>query len=290
MTLCPWCKSEDIHLYLPVKDLFLTQESFCVMQCDHCGLLFTDPRPDADHIGAYYESEDYLSHQENNKGLVPRIYEKVKQVNLRNKRRMALQGLPTGRLLDIGCGVGDFLRVVKASGWEVAGIEPSAAAQAIAAKRLGFTPLPPSAASSLVDASFDVITMWHVLEHVDDLHEQFASLQRLLNPGGRLILALPNFQSYDAAYYKSTWAAWDVPRHLNHFNRDFLVSNLANFGFKYIDTQRLKWDAYYISFLSERYLGHTLPLVRGGYRGLISNTKAHASGQYSSLVYRFQKS
>ena len=289
MTLCPWCKSEDTHLYLPVKDLFLTQESFCVMQCDHCGLLFTDPRPDADHIGAYYESEDYLSHQENNKGLVPRIYEKVKQVNLRNKRRMALQGLAIGRLLDIGCGVGDFLRVVKASGWEVAGIEPSAAAQAIAAKRLGFMPLPPSAASSLADASFDVITMWHVLEHVDDLHEQFASLQRLLKPGGRLILALPNYQSYDAAYYKSTWAAWDVPRHLNHFNRDFLVSNLSDFGFEYIDTQRLKWDAFYISFLSEHYLGHSLPLVRGAYRGLVSNVKAHTSGQYSSLVYRFQK-
>ena len=289
MTACPWCKSEDTHPYLEVKDLFLSQETFAVLQCDHCGLLFTDPRPDAEHIGAYYESDEYLSHQENKKGFVPKIYERVKTINLKNKRKMALQGITSGRSLDIGCGVGDFLRVVKDSGWEVAGIEPSVTAQSIAAKRLGFTPLAPSEASTLADASFDVITMWHVLEHVDDLHGQVDSLVRLLKPGGRLVIALPNYQSYDATFYQAHWAAWDVPRHLNHFNRDFLVSTLSGFGFKHIDTQCLKWDAYYISFLIERYLSHRFPLLRGAYRGLISNGKAHRSGQYSSLVYRFYK-
>lgn len=289
MTRCPWCNSESNHPYLPVKDLFLSQESFQVLECERCGLLFTDPRPDAEHIGAYYESDAYLSHQENKKGLVPKIYEKVKQVNLRNKRRMALHDLPKGCLLDIGCGVGDFLRVVKDAGWEVSGIEPSSNAKVIASKRLGFTPLDPSETVTLSDASFDVITMWHVLEHVDDLHGQVGSLQRLLKPGGRLVIALPNYESYDATFYQAAWAAWDVPRHLNHFNRDFMVSKLSDFGFKHIDTQFLKWDAYYISFLSERYLGHSLPLVRGAYRGLVSNVKAHTSGQYSSLVYRFQK-
>ena len=289
MTRCPWCQTEKNHRYLQVKDRFLSQEVFDLLACDQCGLLFTDPRPDAEHIGAYYESDEYLSHQENKSGLVPRLYERVKRINLKNKRRMALQGLQKGRLLDIGCGVGDFLRVVKESGWEVAGIEPSEHAKSIALKRLGFLPLDPSEANSFADGSFDVITMWHVLEHVDDLHAQLATLHRLLKPGGRLVIAVPNYQSYDAQYYQQAWAAWDVPRHLNHFNAAFLQAAFQNYGFEIIDHQALKWDSYYISFLSERYLTHGLALLRGAFRGAVSNLKAHRNGAYSSRVYVFKK-
>lgn len=290
MMTCPWCDSEQHHLYLHVKDHFLSQEMFDVLECERCGLLFTSPRPDPAHIGSYYESDDYLSHQENKKGLVPKIYEKVKTLNLKNKRQLALCGLNPGHLLDIGCGVGDFLRVVKDFGWQITGIEPSDQAKAIASKRLGFTPLDPSQSSTLPAAFFDVITMWHVLEHVDDLHGQVEELKRLLKPGGRLVIALPNYQSFDASYYKETWAAWDVPRHLNHFNKDFLVQALSQFGFNLIDIQGLKWDAYYISFLSERYQQHGLPLLRGACHGLQSNMKALRTGMYSSLVYRFKNS
>lgn len=289
MNTCPWCGNPSNHTYLKVKDYFLTQEEFELFQCDHCGLVFTVPRPAPEQIGNYYKSEEYYSHQQNTKGFIPKIYESVKSINLRGKVAMATYDMVKGRLLDIGCGVGDFLLQVKKLGWEVMGIEPSEQASNIAQSRLGFAPLKPMDYEKLPDQSFDVITMWHVLEHVDDLKSQTKELNRLLRPGGRLIIALPNYQSFDCQYYSDKWAAWDVPRHLNHFTHDCLQGILNANDFKYLDTQRLIWDAYYISFLSEKYLGHSLPLIRGAWVGLKSNCKARRSGMYSSLVYRYEK-
>ena len=274
---------------MKVKDYFLTQEEFELFQCDHCGLVFTVPRPTPEVIGNYYKSDEYYSHQQNSKGFIPKIYERVKSINLRGKVAMATSDMAKGRLLDIGCGVGDFLLQVKKLGWEVMGIEPSEQAANIAQSRLGFTPLKPTDYEKFPDQSFDVITMWHVLEHVDDLKSQTKELKRLLRPGGRLVIALPNYQSFDCQYYNDKWAAWDVPRHLNHFTQDCLQGILNANDFKYLDNQRLIWDAYYISFLSEKYLGHSFPLIRGAWVGLKSNCKARSSGMYSSLVYRYEK-
>lgn len=288
MNTCPWCGKSSDKRYLRLKDYFLSQEEFAIMECLDCGLLFTVPRPAPDEIGKYYQSEEYYSHQENKKGFIPKIYEWVKSVNLKNKVNMAINDLPQGKLLDIGCGIGDFLCHVKRNGWEVVGIEPSDDAKSIAEKRLGFRPLAPSESFLLPDASFDVITLWHVLEHVDDLKFQTREITRLLKPGGRLVIALPNFQSFDCQYFKDKWAAWDVPRHLNHFAPETLKKMICSLGFDYLSTKKLVWDAYYISFLSERYCGKSLPLLRGAWVGLRSNCKARHSGMYSSLVYLFE--
>lgn len=289
MNTCPWCGKPTNHLYLKVKDYFLTKEDFELYQCDHCELVFTVPRPTPEVIGKYYQSEEYYSHQQNSKGFIPKVYEMVKTINLKSKVTMAVGDMAKGRLLDIGCGVGDFLLQTSKLGWEIQGIEPSKQARDIAQSRLGFSPLQPSDYEKMPDQSFDVITMWHVLEHVDDLKTQTKELKRLLKPGGRLLVALPNYQSFDCQYYKDKWAAWDVPRHLNHFNPDCLRFILNSIDFKYVDTQRLIWDSFYISFLSEKYLGHSLPLVRGAWVGLKSNCTALRSGMYSSLVYRYEK-
>lgn len=289
MNLCPWCgKPSEKHI-LHLKDEFLSQEEFDIFECEHCGLLFTTPRPVPDVIGRYYQSDAYYSHQQNKIGFVPRLYEFVKSFNIKNKVRLAIGGLPQGKLLDIGCGVGDFLCQVKKHNWEVVGIEPSDDAKNIAATRLGFRPLAPNDYQELPDASFDVITLWHVLEHVDDLKFQTSEIARLMKPNGRLIIALPNYQSFDCQYFKEKWAAWDVPRHLNHFSEDTLQKMIVSSGFTPVDSKKLVWDAYYISFLSEKYAHRSLPLVRGAWVGLRSNLKARRSGQYSSLVYRFQK-
>lgn len=287
MNTCPWCGNQSENSYLKVKDYFLTQEDFEILKCDQCGLLFTTPQPDPNEIGKYYQSDEYYSHQQNKTGFIPRVYERVKSVNLKNKASMAISDLKSGNLLDIGCGVGDFLCQVKKLGWNVMGIEPSDDAKKIAQERLGFTPLSPSEYDQIPDQSFDVITMWHVLEHVSDLYFQMKELVRLLKPGGRLIIALPNYKSFDSCYYKDKWAAWDVPRHLNHFSPECIQSIFSTVGFQYLDTKKLVWDAYYISFLSEKYLKHSLPLIRGAFVGLKSNLKARRSGLYSSLVYRF---
>lgn len=289
MNCCPWCGSSDVSLALELKDYFLSQEDFRIMNCPHCHLLFTDPLPDKDHISHYYESDKYLSHQENKSGFIPRVYEYVKSFNLRNKVHLAIDGLKTGAVLDIGCGVGDFLLALKNKGWSVTGIEPSDHARNLACNRLGSSLLTPNESYRLADHSFDLITMWHVLEHVDDLHTQLAEIQRLLKPGGRLVLALPNHQSFDATYYQKYWAAWDVPRHVSHFCPQSIQAIFSDSSLKPIDTQKLKWDAYYISYLSEGYRHHRLALLRGFFIGCRSNCKAHRTGQYSSLVYRFQK-
>ena len=286
---CPWCESEKTQIHLWVKDEFLSNEEFEIHECLHCGLLFTKPRPAKNKLREYYKSKEYYSHQENKTGFIPRVYEKVKSINLKNKQQMATSGLRKGKVLDIGCGVGDFLHVMENQGWETTGIEPSEEAVAIAKTRVKSQLLAPEEIDKLEDESFDLITMWHVLEHVDDLHSEIAHLERLLKSRGRLVLALPNFKSYDADFYREHWAAYDVPRHLNHFCRKSIVNVFKNSKLTLVKTDKLIWDAFYISYMSEQYLRHSFALVRGLFRGLVSNMKAQKSGEWSSLMYIFEK-
>ena len=282
---CPWCDSEKTQMHLWVKDYFLTGEAFEIHECLKCGLLFTEPRPDSNHIGKYYQSEEYYSHQENKSGFIPKIYESVKKVNLKHKRKLATKGMKVGTMLEIGCGVGDFLHEMEQRGWNCTGIEPSKEAKAIAQNRVKANILNPEDLATLKDESFDLITMWHVLEHVDNLKDEVRHLQRLLKKGGRLVLALPNFKSTDAEYYREYWAAYDVPRHLNHFCRESITNIFKTTKLQLKKIDKLVWDAYYISYMSEKYKNHTLPLLKGAVRGLMSNCKARKSGEWSSLVY-----
>lgn len=286
---CPWCESDKAQINLWLRDEFLTKEDFHICECLNCGLLYTMPRPNSDKIGSYYKSEDYYSHQENKKGFIPKVYEAVKKTNLNYKSKLALGGLKPGCLLDIGCGVGDFLHNAEKMGWNCTGIEPSEEAKSIAKQRTKANILESSELDRLQDDSFDVITMWHVLEHIDDLKWEMKQLQRLIKLNGRIVIAVPNYKSYDGQYYKELWAAYDVPRHLNHFNKTTIAKIFNSVGFDLVRTDKLKWDAYYISYMSEQYKHHSFPLIRGAFRGLISNGKAKRSGEWSSKVYIFEK-
>lgn len=286
---CPWCDSEKTQMHLWVKDLFLTNEAFEIHECLKCGLLFTEPRPKPEEIGKYYQSEEYYSHQENKSGFIPRIYETVKGFNLKKKYKMATKGLSKGKMLEIGCGAGDFLKTMEDHGWTCTGIEPSEHAKEIARKKVKAELLNPQDINQLKSERYDLITMWHVLEHVDNLKEEVQQLQRLLKKGGRLVLALPNFKSADAQYYKEFWAAYDVPRHLNHFCRESINNIFKTSELKLIKTDKLVWDAYYISYMSEKYKNHSVPLFKGAWRGLMSNCKARKSGEWSSLVYVLER-
>lgn len=286
---CPWCESEKTKIHLWLKDEFLTKEEFQIHECLNCGLLFTEPRPPKEKIGDFYKSEDYYSHKENNKGFIPKIYETIKSVNLKTKFKMATKGMNTGTVLDIGCGVGDFLHTMEINGWKTVGIEPSEEAKTIAKKRMKGHLYAPDEINQLPNESFDLITMWHVLEHVDDLRSEIKQLERLLKKGGRLVLALPNFKSHDAQYYKEYWAAYDVPRHLNHFCKTSIHNIFKNSTLNWIETKKLIWDAYYISFMSEQYKRHSLALLKGAITGFISNLKARKNGEWSSLVFIYEK-
>lgn len=251
--------------------------------------MFTEPRPPKDKLGEYYKSEEYYSHQENKKGFIPKLYERVKSVNLKHKYKIATQGKRAGKLLDIGCGVGDFIHTAEEHGWQCTGVEPSEEAKAIAKKRIQADIYSSEDLEKIPDATFDVITMWHVLEHVDDIKWQVSQLQRLIKNDGKIVIAVPNYKSYDATYYKEKWAAYDVPRHLNHFNKETLVKIFKTNNLNLIKTDKLRWDAYYISYMSEQYRHHTLPLIKGAYRGFVSNCKARRSNEWSSRIYVFEK-
>ena len=286
---CPWCGSDKAQINLWLKDEFLTKEDFHICECLSCGLLYTMPRPNKDKIGAYYKSEEYYSHQENKKGFIPKVYEAVKKVNLKYKYKLATNGITKGKLLDIGCGVGDFLHTAEEHGWDCTGVEPSEDAKAIARKRIKANIMASEDLEQIPDATFDLITMWHVLEHVDDLKWQVEQLQRLIKPQGRIVIAVPNHKSYDAQFYKELWAAYDVPRHLSHFDKITITKIFKSKGLALKKTEKLVWDAYYISFMSEQYKHHSLPLVKGAFRGLVSNCKARRSGEWSSMVYVFER-
>ena len=288
---CPWCNSENNSKFLELKDYFLTQENFEILECNDCKLLFTTPCPAPDRIGDYYKSDDYLSHNESKKGIVPQIYNLVKKVNIKNKFNITVNGQQTtdNSILDIGCGVGDFLNYAKEKGCDITGIEPSEDARKIAEEKLGTKIFSPEELQNIPNESFDIVTMWHVLEHVADLKTEIDHLERIVKKNGRLVLALPNYKSFDAEYYKDKWAAYDVPRHLNHFSRTSIKNIFNTTAFQLIDIKPLKWDSYYISMLSEQYLKHSNVLLKAMITGCKSNCKAIKSGEYSSLVYVFTK-
>lgn len=286
---CPWCNSENNSQFLKLKDYFLTQEEFEILECDNCKLLFTSPCPTPEIIGKYYKSEDYLSHNEEKKGIVPMIYNRVKKINIKNKFNIAIGNQqPTINILDIGCGVGDFLHYAKTKGCKVTGIEPNEEARKIAERKLNSQILSPDELANIPNNSYDIITMWHVLEHVADLKTEIFHLQRLLKKNGTLIIAVPNYKSYDATFYKDKWAAYDVPRHLNHFSQTSIKNIFDKTELQLIDIKPLKWDSFYISMLSEQYLKHKNSFARGILTGWKSNRKAKKTGEYSSLIYIFK--
>ena len=287
-TKCPFCESENTRLHLKLKDYFLSKEDFEIFECDNCKLLFTTPRPDKSVIGKYYKSEDYLSHNEHKKGLVPWIYNQVKKVNIRNKYKIAIGSLIKPHILDFGCGVGDFLHFAQQKGCEITGCDMSEDARKFASEKLCKAIVTPEEIFALPHSTFDIITMWHVLENIDDLHFQTEQLHRLLKDKGRLVIAVPDYMSFDAQYYKDKWAAYDVPRHLNHFHKESL-QNIFKGKFELENIYPLKWDAYYISMMSEKYIGKGNSFIKGILTGWKSNRKARKTGEFSSLVYVFHK-
>lgn len=287
---CPWCNQNDLEKELNLKDYFLTFEDFQILKCNSCGLLFTSPKPTQDCIGAYYQSENYLSHQDAKKSFTATLFNAVKKRNTKLKYKVAVKNKNTGHHLDIGCGIGDFLFYTQEKGWDVSGIEVADSARKIAEKKIGKQILLPDQILELGDQSFDLITMWHVLEHVADLHSQIENLYRLLKPNGRLVIALPNFKSWDAQHYKSYWAAYDVPRHLYHFDRETIVNVISNNSIRLEKIVPMKWDAFYVSLLSEQHKKSKLAYPKAFINGLRSNFNAKRTGEYSSLIYIFSKS
>jgi 2-polyprenyl-3-methyl-5-hydroxy-6-metoxy-1,4-benzoquinol methylase len=285
LSSCPVCNSKRNNQFISCKDHFLTGESFNIIQCDECGFRFTNPRPDENELGNYYQSTEYISHSNTRKGVFNGIYQIVRKYTIAKKYRMISQYKDGNHILDIGCATGEFLNYMKSKNWETLGIEPDVKARQMARSRYGLKVFDEAYLDQVPDSSMDIITLWHVLEHISDLSGRMKTLERILKPGGFLVMAVPNSDSYDAGYYRDFWAGYDVPRHLYHFSPGSMKKLLTRNHFKLIETKPMKFDAYYVSMLSEKYRQRKLWWLSGIWKGFLSNWKARNTKNHSSLIF-----
>ena len=272
-------------------DFFITGEQFPLLKCAFCGFRMTGLVPDATEIGRYYWSEEYVSHSNTREGFTNRLYHLVRTIMLERKYKIVAGSLgqPAGSLLDIGAGTGYFLQTMLKKGWKITGTEKSESAREFSSEKWGIGLLPEDRLWSFPENSFDVITLWHVMEHLHDLEKYWEKLSGLIKPAGCLVIGLPNPASADAGHYGQHWAAWDVPRHLWHFSPQNIQQIAEKHGFILQNTFRMPFDAFYVSILSEKYRKSVLPVLKGLWVGtlswLASLFNIHKS---SSLIYVFK--
>ncbi|WP_284651030.1 class I SAM-dependent methyltransferase [Flavobacterium terrisoli] len=265
-----------------VRDYSVSKEIFELHHNPEYDLLITFPKPSLEKLPSYYESDDYISHTDGKRSLFERAYHLIKGIALKNKLKLINAQSPNGKLLDIGAGTGDFLVVAKKDGWNITGIEPNAKAKGIAINK-GVTFA--ESLAELENNSFDVITMWHVLEHVPNLDEYISELKRLIKPSGTIVIAVPNFKSFDANYYGKYWAAFDVPRHIWHFSKTTIEKLFSEKGMKLVEVLPMKFDSFYVSLLSEKYKSGKMNFVRAFFVGWKSNLSGNKTKEYSSHIY-----
>lgn len=272
---------------ITTKDFLVTGESFDLLIDSRRDLLITSPQPNEQDLSKYYESNLYISHTDSKAGLMAFLYQYVKKYSLALKLRLILRlNGSSGTLLDIGSGTGDFLKLAKDNGWEAKGVEPNASARNLA-KQKNLEVF--ETIDMLSGQTYDVITLWHVLEHLPNLELATQKIAHLLKPGGTLVVAVPNFNSYDAKYYKRYWAAYDTPRHLWHFSKTSMAK-IFPLSVRLVKTKPMLFDAFYVSLLSEKYKKGTTFSVKALFIGLWSNIKGLGSKEYSSQIYCYKKS
>lgn len=273
--------------YLVCKDHTVSGKFFELRKEENFQLLGTFPKPNLQELPDFYKSEDYISHTDSRKTLRDKIYQVVKSYMLRKKLHWIEKEFESkGRILDVGAGTGDFLLTAKRRGWNVMGQEPNPNARSLSAAK-GISLVEDTA--NIPDHSMDVITLWHVLEHVSDLDKQIKELDRILKADGLLVIAVPNFNSYDAKIYREHWAAYDVPRHLYHFSRSSVKRLFSRYSFRLFAEKGLYFDSFYVSMLSEQNKKGRSNPAKAFINGLLSNFKAKLSGEHSSIVYFLRK-
>jgi SAM-dependent methyltransferase len=284
LSVCPVCNNSLFHSFLTVKDYTVSQQEFQLVRCTNCSLTFTNPRPPAETILAYYKSEKYISHTGGSAGLMDRLYRIARNFTLKWKAQIVKSYTSEYTLLDYGCGTGHFLGHLKSNGWKVKGIEPSAEARVKASENATVFE-----SVENVTGTFSIITLWHVLEHIHSLRTTLVELKKRLIPSGTIFIAVPNHKSKDASHYQNFWAAYDVPRHLWHFDKQVMTELLSAAGFKVHKIIPMKLDAYYVSLLSESYQNPQSNFISRYFRAFLqawkSNSSARKTGEYSSLIY-----
>jgi 2-polyprenyl-3-methyl-5-hydroxy-6-metoxy-1,4-benzoquinol methylase len=286
-TNCPVCNSSNINPLLTVNDHSVSKEEFVIWQCNDCSLRFTQDVPDENSITPYYQSADYISHTNTKEGFINRLYQKVRNHTLDQKASLVISRTKKeGKILDLGAGIGAFLNSMKGKRWDVTGIEPDEGARQQAKNLFNLELSDTGLFNRLQPQSFDAITLWHVLEHVHQLHSYIEQLKALLKPNGKIFIAVPNYNSLDGSIYKLHWAAYDVPRHLYHFTPKAMDVLIKKHGLNIIEKKPMWFDSFYISLLSSKYKNSKTNWLGAGISGLRSNMKAlFDTDKCSSVTY-----
>lgn len=288
---CPVCGSNKINPLLTVKDHSVSKEEFIIWQCSNCSLRFTQDVPDEESIGKYYQSSDYISHTNTDKGLINKIYQRVRKHTLNQKADLIIgETVKQGKILDVGAGIGAFLNTMKEKGWETIGIEPDEGARQQAKNLFHLDLNETSVLQQLPANSFDAVALWHVLEHVHQLHSYVERLKELLKANGKIFIAVPNYESADSSIYKLYWAAYDVPRHLYHFTPKAIEILMQQHGLKITSKKPMWFDSFYISLLSSKYKNGKTKWLGAATAGLRSNlTTLFNKDRCSSIIYIIEK-
>jgi len=286
ITHCPVCGKNNFKEFLKGKDYFLTGQDYTIEECIECGFKITNPRPDEVEILSYYESPEYIAHDTGKGTFLETVYKFVREFTLRNKYKTVKKYSSGNDLLDIGCGTGEFLNYCKKMGYNTYGIEPNQKARQFAIDNFGLTVSDETQLDHFSMKRFNVITLWHVLEHVHQLSDRIQKIRQLLRPEGTMIIAVPNCDSWDAKRYYNYWAAYDLPRHLYHFTKNTMRGIVEKNGFNINNIIPLKFDAFYISLLSQKYKSGKHSYIKALANGFRSNHFArYHENNYSSLIY-----
>lgn len=281
---CPLCNNAEFDTHLECIDALVSNETFTLSKCRSCEFVFTSDPPKMDRIGEYYHSENYISHSNSNKGLMNKAYKVVRSYTLAQKTKML--GVARGKLLEIGSGTGELLANCEKKGWKGLGVEPEEVARIAAFQNHNLKLLASIDELSIKKNSLDRIMLWHVLEHIPNLLQTIEKFKRWLKEDGLLFIAVPNHKSWDAKYYKENWAAYDVPRHLYHFDKESMNNLLGQHALEIKQTKAMLFDSFYISILSEEIKSGKKKMIKGAIAGIISNLSAATiSGEYSSQLY-----
>lgn len=253
---CPLCGSENYKINLSAPDRFNPNGSaFEIVRCLNCEVAFLNPRPTRQSIAEFYKNAAYqpfLSTQ-SNLSLWDRLYRWVRVYTIRSKRKKIEKLKTGGLLLDVGCGTGEFLNEMQSSGWQVTGLEMDREAAEFAEKTYHLNVFRGDlSASSFAGSSFDVITLWHVLEHLPNPKESLKQAKDLLKEDGWLLIACPDIASLDARFYQKHWVALDAPRHLLHFEPKSMAALCDSVALQMREIQQLPLDAFYNCLMSEQ--------------------------------------
>ena len=287
---CPICLSSDLQKKFNCTDHSTSKEKFTIVSCETCDFKFTNPRPKDKSLGSYYKSDKYISHTNNKKGLFNWMYHTVRKYSITTKLNLLKKISKNKNHLDIGCGTGEFLNACKNSGFRTEGIEPSRLAREQAINNFNLSVTHNTELDQFKSSQFDTISMWHVLEHIPELNKTIKEFNRILNKNGKVIIAVPNHNSWDAKYYKEYWAGWDTPIHLWHFSKLSIEKLFKIHDFKLIEKKPMLFDSYYVSLLSEEFKTGKKKYVKGFTIGLLSNIIGILSKRgCSSIIYVFEK-